>query len=146
MADAAKWIVAGEPATGYPEGMLLRALEGNQHEAMAERMDNDSVATALGDYLNRQPYFGSVSDLFRLLKLDDRVEHDRSFPKTAQHLSKKLKQLRPAMIKVGINIDFPPRDKDGQKVCIWKEAHGNTEAAKKLAKKMAEEKEKASKF
>jgi len=142
MADAAKWIVAAEPATGYPPGTLLRALEENQHNAMTERMDNNSVANALIDQMKRGPFVGGVNTLFQLLMVDDSVKFDRSFPKTAQHLSKKLKQYRPALKKAGINIDFPPRDKSGQKVIIWMDGHGSVERAKELA----EEKEKSCKW
>lgn len=142
MADAAQWIVAGEPATGLPEGTLLRSLKDCQAEAMAERMDNNPVAVALRELVQNSPHYSSVSELFRILKLDDSVAYDRSFPKTAQHLSKKLKQLRPALQKFGINVDFPARDKEGQKVVIWMEGCGSVEAALRLAA----EKEKNRKF
>jgi hypothetical protein len=142
MADAAKWIVAAEPATGYPEGTLLRALEENQAEAMAERMDNNPVASALNDLLQRGPYVGGVSNLYKLLKLDETLAYDRTFPQTAQHLSKKLKQYKKALQEAGINIDFPPRDKKGQKIYAWIEGKGDLETAKR----MSEEKKKNPKF
>ena len=118
MADAAKWLVAAESATGLPEGTLLEAIENSQKEIIIESMFNNSLATALMNNAEmRGDFDGTVGELFG--NLDEyRNRYDRFFPPTAAHLSKALRRMRPALEKISILVEFGPRTRKGQMIKI----------------------------
>lgn len=118
MADAAKWIVAAEPAVGVPEGTLLHALESSQQEVVEERMANNSLAIALAKVTEFKPYDGTIGGLSDLLN-NHRTPYDREFPPTAAHLSRTLERLRPALAKTGIMVEFGERKRHGRPIRVW---------------------------
>ncbi|MBN8544256.1 MAG: hypothetical protein J0M34_08340 [Alphaproteobacteria bacterium] len=131
MADAAKWIVAAEPALGVPEDTLLQALESSQHDVTVERMANNSLAVALAKTVERNAYEGTVGDLF------DSLDHqqgrgDWDFPATSAHLSRSLDRLRPALEKTGIMVEFGEKKRDGRYIRIWLSEEGTFEEACKV--------------
>jgi hypothetical protein len=59
MADAGRWLIAVEPATGLPSGTLLQAVTRAQDEAFVERAHNEPlVAALLRVVMSGGPWFG----------------------------------------------------------------------------------------
>lgn len=131
MVDAAKWIVAAEPAVGLPEGTLLQALESSQHDVAVERMANNSLAIALAKSVERNAYEGTVGGLFDRLD-PHRTRNDWNFPPTPAHLSGSLDRLRPALEKTGIMVEFGEKKRDGRYIRVWLAEEGAFEEACKL--------------
>lgn len=119
MADATKWITAAEPATGLPPGTLLKVLEGSQQELIGERMTDNPIAVYLHDLVESGPQFFRVGDLFELMKADDRVRYDRSFPSTSMYFSQLLERMRIPLEKVGIIIRFEKKSRDGRHLSVY---------------------------
>jgi hypothetical protein len=136
MADAAKWLVASEPATGFPEGTLLRSLQASQNEIIAERMDSNSVAIALHRLVDGSPFCGTVGKLLSVLKVEEDVRYDRYFPQTAASLSRELHKLRAALEKAGIVVEFGKKGREGRDISIW--LADQAENREKALKMMAE--------
>jgi hypothetical protein len=130
MADAARWISAAEPATGLPTGTLLKAIEHSQTLSLIDRIRENSLFRSLEQLLELQGKFdGLVGALHDTLMINiDRP--DRSFPRTASHLSTQLQRLRPAMAKAGIIVDLKHKGRDGRSVSI-RRADGATTPTKK---------------
>jgi hypothetical protein len=118
MADAARWLSAAEPALGLKKSTLLEAIEESQVIAVADRIRDNSLYRALHQLLEENgPYEGGMGALhdFLLLKND---RPDRSFPRTAAHLSSQLQRLAPAMAKAGIAVELQQRGREGRTVVI----------------------------
>ena len=123
MADAAKWILAAEPATCVPEGSLVAAIINSQGEIVSEALLNNSLVLALLDLLNKGPFNGHVGELYNILsEKDNCYSRDKYFPRSAPRLSKELAHLKPALLKIGIKVDFLRRTNTGQRVKISKVA------------------------
>lgn len=118
MADAARWLSAAEPALGLQKGALLGAIEDSQTTAVADRIRDNSLYRALQRHLEENGAFdGGIGALHDSLLL--RMERpDRSFPKTAAHLSSQLQRLAPAMAKAGIIVELRHRGREGRTVVI----------------------------
>ena len=128
MADAAKWVVAAEPFTGFDPGTLLQAIEESQSEVFVEAMANDPIAVALMELVSNTAFTGRISDLFVAIKGSPSAA-DRSFPKTTAHLSKQLGRMRQPLEKFGVMVDFLPRTNKGQFIRVWLKEDGTFEDA-----------------
>ncbi len=122
MADAARWIAAAEPATGFPENSMIDALKNCQAERIIERTDNDVIGSPLVAMLLDGPFEGTIADLLAGLKPE---YPPRYFPDTPLKLSKHLDRIRTGLKLMGIHIDRLPRNKKGQPIRIWKDGQEN---------------------
>ena len=118
MSDAAQWVMAAEPATDFDDGSFIDALVKVQKDMMAERVINDPLAMAVIALLEKENknYNGTVGDLFTKLQQDE--TNSRNLPKTAAHLSNRLKRLMPAMAKIGLVVEFGERNRDARPISI----------------------------
>lgn len=123
MADAAKWLVAAEPALGVPEGTMLNVIISSQNDIVIESMYKNSLAIALINCIETNAFEGHVAELFTIIQ-EYREKTDWTFPKTASHLSNNLRQLRPALEKIGVIVEFGVRDRKGQTVRVWRREEG----------------------
>ena len=83
MADAAHWLVAAEPATGFPEGAVLDALEMVQRELLAQSAMDDTLTVALMALLLKEEghtFEGRYGQLHEEL-----IAGSRRFGKGCQH-------------------------------------------------------------
>ncbi len=130
MADAARWLKAAEPATGLQRGSLLKAIEDSQTISVVDRIRENSLFRALEQTLEMDgPFDGGIGRLHDLLLLRNE-RPDRSFPRTASHLSTQLQRLRPAMAKAGMLVELKHKGREGRAVSIrW--ADGNERPRKK---------------
>lgn len=121
MADAAHFVVAAEPATGFKQGQFLQALEQVRDEIMIDRVVNDSLSLTLQKVLNRLPkkeFDGLVSELFD--KIADATSDQRiALPKSPSSLSNSLKRSQPMLAKIGLMVEFTSRSNQGRNVRVW---------------------------
>lgn len=108
MADFALAAVAAEPPE--EEGGFMRAYERNLQLAIEAGLENSSVAAALRGMMKTiASWHGTATQL--LIKLRQHVDEDEHgsapLPKNAQVLSNQLHRLAPALLTVGIRIEFP---------------------------------------
>jgi hypothetical protein len=132
MSDAAKWLMAAEPALGIKEGALIKSLKASQNEVIAETMGSNSVATALRYLLDNKGVFsGTVGQLLECLHAECEInKYDRYFPATASHLSKTLARLAPALKVINIVVEFGPKQNKGRTIFIWDLEDGDFETSK----------------
>lgn len=114
MADSLKWIVAAEPAIFNKTGKFIRAFNKNRKNIGFNCLEADSLAAAIKNLIDGRngKWKGVPNDLLNVLeeKLPDehkeRIMKEKSWPKAANSLSKRLKQLAPTLRSVGILITF----------------------------------------
>lgn len=114
MADFAKLGIAIEKALNYPEGTFLNTYNGNQDDATENVIQNDLVGNGIASIIARKTEFsGTCSDWLVALK-EELGEQARSkyFPQTARRVSDKIKRLKPALKRIGIDVQYKKtRDK-----------------------------------
>jgi hypothetical protein len=106
MADFAKWNVAAEPATGWKQGLFLRAYTANRANANDLTLD----ATLIWPVLKTLPLPISATATELLKQLDERADERtmrrRKWPQLPKTLSDELRRLAPAIARAGIEINF----------------------------------------
>lgn len=120
MADAAHWLAAAEPATGFPEGAILDALEGVQREILAQTAIDDALTVALMTFLLKQEQkkfegrFGPLHE--ELMAASSR--NGRGLPASPSALSSKIKRMQPGLRQIGLNVEEGMRNSGGQTVIL----------------------------
>jgi hypothetical protein len=117
MADAARWIVAAEPATDFTPGSMLKALEGMQHEMMTDRVINDPLVIALIKILEDGPFEDTVGVLHQRIQMVD--QYNKRLPATAAHLSKAFQRLIPMMQEIGLIVEMGEKTRKGKMIKVW---------------------------
>ena len=117
MADAARWIVAAEPATDFTPGSMLQALVGMQHEMMTDRVVNDPLVVALLKVLEDGPFEDTVGVLHQRIQMAD--QYNKRLPATAAHLSKAFQRLIPMMQEIGMMVELGEKTRKGKMVKVW---------------------------
>jgi len=108
MAEFAEWVTAAEGALGWDPGSFMVAYEEGCEEAVAGALENDPVAGAVLSFMeDQQEWVGKSAELLEKLasEVDEKVERSRSWPKTASHLSGRLKRLAPALRAEGLEYE-----------------------------------------
>jgi hypothetical protein len=109
MADFAQWIVAAEPALGWPEGGFLAAYLGNRSEAHELALDVSPVAAAVREFISgRKEWTGTATELLDILtnRVGDEVSGRRTWPTVPKVLSDDLRRLAPNLRAVGVLLEF----------------------------------------
>lgn len=118
MADAAKWITAGEVGLGLEAGSVLSAISAAQDDLIIERVMDDQLVIKIRGMLSRSStpdrWEGTVGALF----VDIGGGEERNLPRSPSALSKQLDRLRPAMAKAGISVEFAAHTRAGRKLTI----------------------------
>ena len=85
----------------------MRAYNLNRRNATAVALEACPFATQVLE-LARKGWQGAPTELLRALEgmVDDETRSRRSWPKTANVLSGKLKQLAPALRRTGVEVEF----------------------------------------
>jgi DNA polymerase III epsilon subunit-like protein len=124
MAEFAEWVTAAEEALGWAPGSFMSAYEEGREEAMAGALESDPVAGAVLSFMEgREEWVGKSAELLEELasEVDEKVERSKSWPKTASHLSNRLKRLAPALRAEGLDYED------------WREAGGGRQRQKRLS-------------
>jgi hypothetical protein len=125
MADAAEWIAAAEPATGLEPGTMLPALIETQDEMMVEKAIH---APLVAEILELIPVDTDTREVGELRTTVGDLHHSiaihfdrgppRWFPPTPAHLSTEIKRLAPALLKIGVHVEFGKRTRKGRPIII----------------------------
>lgn len=121
MADAAHWLLAAEPATGFPPGAMLEALETVQQEIMVQTAVDDVLSVALFSTLLRLPDYrfeGRFGQLHERLMATS-ARHGKGLPPTPSSLSTKVQRMQPSLRKVGLIVEEGQRSASGQGVILY---------------------------
>ncbi|MEP1340598.1 MAG: bifunctional DNA primase/polymerase [Ekhidna sp.] len=120
MADAAHFILACEPATGFKPGSMLSAINDAQHQMMTDRIVNDSLFIQLCkvmSVLDNHSFEGTVGELYERLqtKADFGVSRQwKSASVLSQHITRKMDMLRES----GLIVKLGERKNNGRIVRI----------------------------
>jgi len=104
-AEAAAWAIAASPALSITEDSLQQALEPKIQFQLRTDPLVQKLATLMA---TRESWQGNATQL--KLELD--------LAAAPNHLSRKLKNVTPMLRDQGIDIAFPPRQENGQLICI----------------------------
>jgi DNA polymerase I-like protein with 3'-5' exonuclease and polymerase domains len=123
MADFAIWTTAAEEALGWEAGTFMAAYDESREETVAEALEGDLVAGAVLSFMkDRKEWIGKSAELLKELGdgVDPILEASKTWPKTASHLSSRLKRLAPSLRAQGLGYED------------WREAGGTRERKKRL--------------
>lgn len=119
MADFAKWVVAAEPALGWPEDAFLTSYATNRQSADQASVEGNPVALAVLKLSGEQSQWtGTMTELKTTLQnryprlTDDPV----GFPKQENKLSSAIRRLQPPLRRMGVSIEFDRQGKSGERI------------------------------
>jgi hypothetical protein len=109
LADFAVWVTAAEPALGWAKGTFLKSYLINRQEVTALTLDADQVGTAVKTFMESRSFEtweGTASELLDTLdsQADDRAKKGKSWPRSANALSGKVKRSATALRTEGIEV------------------------------------------
>lgn len=111
MADFTKWVVAAEPALGFPIGSFLAAYNVNRDSAHADTLERPPVPELISLLEGQADQFWSGTSSQLLKALNSLVAstgtdpvHRRDWPKSAEALGRMLRRLAPNLRAHGIEI------------------------------------------
>ncbi|MGV8080320.1 MAG: hypothetical protein AB2L22_09710 [Syntrophales bacterium] len=139
MADFVHFIVASEKAVFKTKGTFLKAIRANSKAISKETIEYDSFASALTRFIRSQNglWQGTAGDLLSEIQNSmsnderDKVAKDKSWPKATNFLSTRLKELAPALRKVGYEVE---RDRRTSKKRLWTLTFVNRKEKKQASK------------
>ena len=107
MADFATWVVAAEPALGWPDGAFLHAYTGNRASAHELALEASSVGPPVRVLLSTGDWQGTPTDLLgRLASIaGDSVTRRKDWPADPRALSQELARLAPNLRAAGIGFE-----------------------------------------
>ncbi len=107
MADFARWVVAAEPALGWPAGSFLRAYAGNRDAIHELALDASLIVEPLRVLLEAGDWQGTATNLLDRLGAiaGEAAAHRRGWPRNPTALSRELARLAPNLRAVGIEVD-----------------------------------------
>jgi hypothetical protein len=123
MADFAKWIVAAEPALGWPAGAFLDAYQGNRAAANDLALESSTVATVVLCLMSPlSQWSGTLTGLLDELGkyADDKTKKRRDWPATPKGLSSQLRRVAPNLRQAGILVKFGEHNREGTPVTLEK--------------------------
>jgi len=122
MADFSKWGCAIAEAMGYKKEVFLKAYSENINAQNSEVINDNLEATSIIEFLkDKTDWQGSASQLLSELEKTARaiginVDKEKSFPKAANVLSKRLNQIKPNLAQLGIKFENKNRTIAFQKI------------------------------
>ncbi len=109
MADFAVWVSAAESALPWKEGKFLKCYRNNISQATEKSLESDIVATAVKDMIDsRTKWKGTATELLKELEdfVIENVSQSKMWPKTANHLTRRIKMAAPFLKKQGVKVGF----------------------------------------
>jgi hypothetical protein len=119
MADFATWVVAAEPALGWPEGTFLAAYNANRNTTHNVGLDSSILTSPVFALVEANGIWqGTARELLAELAThaSESIRKTRDWPTSARSLSGELRRLAPNLRKVGIDLSFPGHTKKGNLV------------------------------
>jgi hypothetical protein len=117
MADFARWVVAAEPALGWPPGSFLKAYTGNRDAIHEIALDAAVVVPPMLTLLESGEFVGTATDLLDRLAgiAGETATRRRGWPGNATSLSRELARIAPNLRSVGIEVE-KRRESHGRRV------------------------------
>lgn len=111
MVDATIWVEAAAEAFGWPRWSFLNAYLSNRTEATEIALEADVVAEAVREMMRARGDGGFKGQAKALLEVltsfaSERTLKSRDWPKTAHHLTNRLRRSQPGLRRIGIKVDF----------------------------------------
>ncbi len=109
MADFAHWIVAAEPALGWPDGAFMAAYAANRESANEITLEASPVAIALRTL--KQDFTGTATELLAALEpyVNEQVKRTRAWPSNPRSLANALRRLAPNLARAEVEVTFSGR-------------------------------------
>ncbi len=119
MANAARWIIAAEPALGWKPGTFMRALKQASGAAAATVVDADKVATAMRAFATPGGWRGTAGELLKELTPSTvDAAKDKDWPKTPQAMASVLRRVAPSLRQCGLVVEDEGEDQS-RRTRIW---------------------------
>ncbi|MDA8201338.1 MAG: bifunctional DNA primase/polymerase [Chloroflexi bacterium] len=117
MADFARWVVAAEPALGWPAGSFLKAYTGNRDAIHEIALDAAVIVPPMRTLLESGEYTGTATELLDRLAgiVGESAARRRGWPGSATSLSRELARIAPNLRSVGIEVE-KRRESHGRRV------------------------------
>lgn len=133
MADFARLGVALEETLGWSDGSFLSAYHEQESAALGATLDSEPLAAGLLDFMSEKAeWTGTATELYEGItkKAGEEVTRKRSWPGDAGAMSRKLKELLPAIREAGVEIDRGSTGRGAKKkrvvrVCWVDGGHGD---------------------
>lgn len=125
MADLAVWATAAEQPLGFTSGDFMRVYAGNRAEAVQETLEADPVGSGILSLMESRdesgeigPWIGTCTDLQRLLeeRAGIGIKASRSWPRSPQAMSSRLRRLGTFLRESGIQITLPEKTTKGRRL------------------------------
>lgn len=118
MADFAVWVIAAEPAIGWPDGSFLAAYTRNRASAHELALESASIVPPL----LRLPteWEGTAGELLEQLVplVAEKVIKREDWPANPRALSGQLRRLAPDLRSIGVEVMFAPRSGQRRSIII----------------------------
>jgi hypothetical protein len=107
MADFARWVVAAEPALGWPSGSFLKAYTGNRDAIHEIALDAAVIVPPMRTMLDSGEFLGTATELLDRLSgiVGEPATRRRGWPGNATSLSRELARIAPNLRSVGIEVE-----------------------------------------
>jgi hypothetical protein len=107
MADFARWVVAAEPALGWPTGSFLKAYTGNRDAIHEIALDAAVVVPPMRTLLEAGEFIGTATELLDRLAgiVGESATRRKGWPGNATALSRELARIAPNLRSVGIEVE-----------------------------------------
>jgi hypothetical protein len=108
MADFAKWVAAGEPALGWPEGKFGQVYKNNRKAVNRLALESSPIMAALEKlFEEKRKWIGTATQLLsRLRRCKPPEKNDRYFPQYPKTLSMQLRKIAPNLRAEGFGVEF----------------------------------------
>jgi hypothetical protein len=119
MADFARWVVAAEPALGWPAGSFLKAYTANRDAIHEIALDAAVIVPPLRALLESGDFTGTATELLdRLAGLaGESATRRKGWPASATSLSRELARISPNLRAVGIEVE-KRREAHGRRLVV----------------------------
>ena len=107
MADFARWVVAAEPALGWPTGSFLKAYTGNRDAIHEIALDAAVIVPPMRTMLESGEFLGTATELLERLAgiVGESATRRKGWPGNATALSRELARIAPNLRSVGIEVE-----------------------------------------
>jgi hypothetical protein len=119
MADFARWVVAAEPALGWPTGSFLKAYTGNRDAIHEIALDAAVIVPPMRKMLESGEFLGTATELLDRLAgiVGESATRRKGWPGNATALSRELARIAPNLRSVGIEVE-KRRESHGRLIAI----------------------------
>lgn len=123
MADFARWVVAAEPALGWPSGSFLKAYTGNRDAIHEIALDAAVIVAPMRTMLESGEFVGTATELLDRLAgiVGEPATRRKGWPGNATSLSRELARIAPNLRSVGIEVE-KRRESHGRRLIAIREA------------------------